>query len=251
MIDGQRIVVVMPAYNATRTLERTLSEIPRPLVDEVILVDDASADGTAALAERLGVDIVLRHEHNRGYGGNQKTCYRTALERGADIVIMLHPDYQYTPKLIAPMAGIIASGVYPVVLGSRILGNGAIQGGMPLYKYVANRALTFVENLCTSAKLSEYHTGYRAYSANVLRAVPFAENSDDFIFDNEMLSQIIMAGFPIGELTCPTRYFAEASSIRLGPSIRYGLGVLRVSGEHLAHRTGIHRHPRYAGDTQA
>lgn len=245
MIDGQRVVVVMPAYNAARTLERTLSEIPRPLVDEVILVDDASRDDTAVLARELGIDVVLQHEVNRGYGGNQKTCYRTALARDADIVIMLHPDYQYTPKLIAPMASTIAAGVYPVVLGSRILGNGALKGGMPLYKYVANRALTCIENLCTSAKLSEYHTGFRAYAADVLRTLPFEGNSDDFIFDNEILSQIIMHGFPIGEITCPTRYFAEASSIRLGPSIRYGLGVLRVSGEHLAHRTGLRRHPRY------
>ena len=245
MIDGRRVVVVMPAYNASRTLEQTLAEVPRPLVDEVILVDDASQDGTACLAQALGIERVLEHDRNRGFGGNQKTCYRAALEDGADIVIMLHPDYQYTPKLIPAMATLLASGLYSVVLGSRILGNGALAGGMPMYKYIANRGLTFLQNLCTKAKLSEYHTGYRAFTAEVLEAIPFENNSEGFVFDNELLSQAIMRGFRIAEITCPTRYFEEASSIRLSPSIRYGLGVLRVSAEHLLHRTGLIRHHRY------
>ena len=248
MINNQRVVVVLPAYNAAATLETTWREIPRPLVDEVILVDDASDDATLREAERLGVDVIIAHKENRGYGANQKTCYDAALDRGGDIIIMLHPDYQYTPKLIPAMASIIAEGVYPVVLGSRILGNGALRGGMPLYKYVANRGLTAFQNLCTGAKLSEYHTGYRAFSAKVLRSTPYYRNSDNFVFDNQMLSQVIQAGHGIAEVTCPTRYFDEASSIRLWPSTIYGLGVLQVSLQHLAHRTGVLRNPRYVAN---
>ncbi|AKS42498.1 glycosyltransferase family 2 protein [Wenzhouxiangella marina] len=241
MIAGKKLVVVLPAYNAERTLERTLEEVDRTLVDDVVLVDDASQDRTAELARRLGIEHVIRHEHNRGYGGNQKTCYARALELGADIVIMLHPDYQYTPKLIPAMGGLVASGLFPAVLGSRILGGGALAGGMPLYKYIANRALTAFQNLCTGAKLSEYHTGYRAFSAELLRELDLAANSDDFIFDNQMLGQIIAAGHPIGEVTCPTRYFQDASSINFRRSVVYGLGVLGVSLAVLAARLGLPR----------
>ena len=229
MIRGKKIIVVMPAYNAEKTLEQTWSEIPRDVVDEVILTDDCSADGTVQKAQSLGITNVLRHPANKGYGANQKTCYHRALELGADIVIMLHPDYQYTPKLIEAMAYMIANGVYPVVFGSRILGKGALKGGMPLVKYVSNRFLTFFQNIFLSQKLSEYHTGYRAFSAEVLRNVPFDLCSDDFIFDNEMAAQIFWAGYQIGEVSCPTRYFADASSINLRRSTIYGLGVLRVS----------------------
>jgi glycosyltransferase involved in cell wall biosynthesis len=245
MIDGKKIVVVLPAYNAERTLERTYAEIPHNVVDEVILVDDASNDRTVELARQIGIRHIIVHAQNRGYGGNQKTCYRHALKLGADIVVMLHPDYQYTPKLIVPMASIIAAGIYPVVLGSRILGNGARKGGMPLYKYIANRILTFIQNLLIGAKLSEYHTGYRAFSAEVLRSIQLDANSDDFVFDNEMLSQILFAGYEIAEVTCPTRYFEEASSINFWRSVRYGLGVLRVSFQHLLARLRIYVHPRY------
>ena len=229
MIHDKKVVVVMPAYNAEKTLEQTYNEIPFDIVDEVILTDDCSKDNTVEEARRLGIKEVIRHERNKGYGGNQKTCYNRALEIGADIVIMLHPDYQYTPKLIESMVYVIANGVYPVVLASRILGKGALKGGMPLIKYVANRALTFIQNLMLSQKLSEYHTGYRAFSAETLRAVDYNSNSDDFIFDNEMLAQIFYAGYEIGEVTCPTKYFPEASSINLKRSSIYGLGVLRVS----------------------
>ena len=229
MIHGKKIVVVMPAYNAEKTLEKTYAEIPRDIVDEVILTDDASRDGTVEKARELGITEVLIHPKNRGYGGNQKTCYDRALELGADIVIMLHPDYQYTPKLIESMAYIIANDVYPVVFGSRILGKGALKGGMPLVKYVANRFLTFTENLLLSQKLSEYHTGYRAFSADVLRSVDYHKCSDDFILDNEMAAQIFWEGYEIGEVTCPTKYFDDASSINLKRSSIYGLGVLRVS----------------------
>lgn len=229
MIQGKKVVVVMPAYNAEKTLEQTYNEIPFDIVDEVILTDDCSKDHTVDEAKRLGIKEVIRHERNKGYGGNQKTCYNRALELGADIVIMLHPDYQYTPKLIASMAHIIANGVYPVVLASRILGKGALKGGMPLVKYVANRTLTFIQNLLLNQKLSEYHTGYRVFSAEVLRAVDYNANSDDFVFDNEMLAQIFYAGYEMGEVTCPTKYFPEASSINLRRSSIYGLGVLRVS----------------------
>ncbi len=229
MIHGKKIIVVMPAYNAEKTLRLTLDEVPMDIVDEVILTDDHSSDGTVAAARELGIAEVLVHPENKGYGANQKTCYKRALELGADIVIMLHPDYQYTPKLIESMAYIIANGVYPVVFGSRILGGGALRGGMPLVKYVSNRFLTFTQNILLGEKLSEYHTGYRAFSADVLRAVDFERCSDDFIFDNEMAAQIFWAGFHIGEVTCPTKYFPEASSINLARSTVYGLGVLRVS----------------------
>ena len=229
MIRGRKIVVVMPAYNAEKTLEQTLAEVPRDIVDEIILTDDCSIDGTVAKARELGIREVLVHPKNRGYGGNQKTCYKRALELGADIVIMLHPDYQYTPLLIESMAYIIANGVYPVVFGSRILGGGALKGGMPLVKYISNRFLTFVQNVLLGEKLSEYHTGYRAFSAEVLHRMDFDACSDDFIFDNEMAAMIFWEGFRIGEVTCPTKYFEGASSINLARSTVYGLGVLRVS----------------------
>lgn len=229
MIQGKKVIVVMPAYNAEKTLEQTYNEIPFDIVDDVILTDDCSKDHTVDEAKRLGIKEVIRHERNKGYGGNQKTCYNRALELGADIVIMLHPDYQYTPKLIASMAHIIANDVYPVVLASRILGKGARKGGMPLIKYIANRILTFTQNILLNQKLSEYHTGYRAFSAEVLRSVDYNANSDDFVFDNEMLAQIFYAGYEMGEVTCPTKYFPEASSINLRRSSIYGLGVLRVS----------------------
>lgn len=245
MIEGKKVVVVLPAYNAERTLERTYAEIPHRVVDEVVLVDDASSDRTVELARRLGIQHIIMHQSNRGYGANQKTCYAHALQLGADIVIMLHPDYQYTPKLITAMASIIAAEVYPVVLGSRILGKGARKGGMPLYKYVANRILTFIQNILLGAKLSEYHTGYRAFDSRVLRSINLQVNSDDFIFDNEVLSQILFAGYEIAEVTCPTHYFEEASSINFMRSIRYGMGVLRVSFQHLLARLGLWVHPRY------
>ena len=229
MIHGKKVIVVMPAYNAEKTLEQTFAEIPRDIVDEVILTDDCSRDATVQKARELGIGEILLHPRNRGYGGNQKTCYDRALELGADIVIMLHPDYQYTPKLIEAMAYIIANGVYPVVFGSRILGKGARKGGMPLIKYIANRFLTLTQNLLLNQKLSEYHTGYRAFSAEVLRAVDYKLCSDDFIFDNEMAAQIFWKGFEIGEVTCPTKYFNDASSINLRRSTVYGIGVLRVS----------------------
>lgn len=241
MLADQKIVVVLPAYNAALTLERTLAEIDFRVVDEIILVDDASQDGTAALAQSLGIQHVIRHERNRGYGGNQKTCYARALELGADIVIMLHPDYQYAPRLIPAMAELVASGMFPAVLGSRILGGRALSGGMPVYKYVANRALTAFQNLCTGAKLSEYHTGYRAFSAELLRNLDFESNSDDFLFDNQMLAQIILRGDPIGEITCPTRYFDEASSLNFRRSVVYGLGVIGVSLAVLGARTGLYK----------
>lgn len=219
----------MPAYNAEKTLKQTYDEIPFDIVDEVILTDDCSNDNTVDEAHRIGIKEVLVHERNKGYGGNQKTCYDRALALGADVVIMVHPDYQYTPKLIASMAYVIANGVYPVVLASRILGKGALKGGMPMLKYISNRILTFVQNVLLNQKLSEYHTGYRAFSAEVLRAIDYHAGSDDFVFDNEMLAQIFWAGYEIGEITCPTKYFAEASSINLRRSAVYGLGVLRVS----------------------
>ncbi len=229
MIHGKKIVVVMPAYNAEKTLEQTYAEVPSDVVDEIILTDDCSRDGTVAKARELGIKEILVHSSNKGYGGNQKTCYKRALELGADIVIMLHPDYQYTPRLIESMAYIIANGVYPVVFASRILGGGALKGGMPLVKYVSNRFLTFTENILLGEKLSEYHTGYRAFSAEVLRSVDFDKCSDDFIFDNEMAAQVFWNGYRIGEVTCPTKYFPEASSINLSRSTVYGLGVLRVA----------------------
>jgi glycosyltransferase involved in cell wall biosynthesis len=241
MINEKKIVVVMPAYNAEKTLEKTFNEIPFDIVDEVIVVDDFSNDNTLAEAKRLGIQHVLVHEKNKGYGANQKTCYKKALDLDADIVIMLHPDYQYTPKLIHSIAYLISNGLYPVVLGSRILGKGALKGGMPYYKYMANRFLTALQNILIDAKLSEYHTGYRAYAREVLETIRFEENSDDFVFDNEILSQILYAGFEIAEITCPTKYFAEASSINFGRSVKYGFGVLRVSiGHFLQQRGWIH-----------
>ena len=229
MINNKKIVVVMPAYNAEQTLEKTYQEIPFDIVDEVILTDDNSKDQTIKKAKELGINEIQIHEKNKGYGGNQKTCYNRALELNADIVIMLHPDYQYTPKLIHSMAYIIANDLYPVVFASRILGKGALKGGMPKIKYIANRILTLIQNILMHQKLSEYHTGYRAFSADVLKSINYNINSDDFIFDNEMISQIFYAGFEIGEVTCPTKYFEEASSINMKRSIIYGLGVLKVS----------------------
>ena len=239
MINKKKIVVVMPAYNAEKTLEKTFNEIPFDIVDEVIIVDDFSNDNTLAEAKKLGIQHVIVHEKNKGYGANQKTCYKKALDLGADIVIMLHPDYQYTPKLIHSMAYLISNGLYPVVLGSRILGKGALKGGMPYYKYLSNRFLTAFQNILIDAKLSEYHTGYRAYARDVLQTIHFEGNSDDFVFDNELLSQILYAGFEIAEITCPTKYFAEASSINFGRSVRYGFGVLRVSIGHFLQRRGL------------
>lgn len=240
MIHGKKVVVVMPAYNAAKTLEQTHAEIPREVVDEIILVDDASRDETAILARRLGIHTVV-HPKNRGYGGNQKTCYREALQLGADVVVMLHPDYQYTPKLITAMASLIAIGQYDVVLGSRILGGGALKGGMPLYKYIFNRFLTAFENVFTGLKLSEYHTGYRAFSKRVLLELPLEENSDDFIFDNQMLAQAAYFGFAMGEISCPTKYFDDASSINFRRSSIYGIGVLATSVALGLQRAGLRR----------
>lgn len=239
MINNRKIVVVMPAYNAERTLEQTYKEIPLDIVDDVVLVDDASRDKTVEEAQRIGIKHVIKHEQNKGYGGNQKTCYNKALSLGADIVIMLHPDYQYTPKLIPAMADIIAQDLYPVVLGSRILGKGALKGGMPMYKYIFNRFLTLSQNILIGQKLSEYHTGYRAFSREVLESIYFDRCSDDFVFDNQMISQIFYAGFQIGEITCPTKYFKEASSINFSRSTTYGLGVLKTSFTHLFQKMGL------------
>jgi glycosyltransferase involved in cell wall biosynthesis len=238
LFHGKKIVVVMPAYNAAKTIEKTYREIPLDLVDEVIVTDDASSDETVEIAKRLGLRTLV-HEKNRGYGGNQKTCYTEALRLGADVAIMLHPDYQYTPALLPAMIGLITDGPFDAVLGSRILGGGALEGGMPLYKYVANRFLTATQNILTGGKLSEYHTGYRAFSREILETLPLLENSDDFVFDNQMLAQILVAGFKIGEVTCPTAYFKEASSINFGRSVTYGLGVLRTSLDAFLHRKGL------------
>ncbi len=240
MLLGRKVTVVLPAYNAASTLERTVAEIPMDVVDDIILTDDHSKDATAELSRRLGLHTI-RHDHNRGYGGNQKTCYTAALARGADIVVMLHPDYQYSPRLVTAMASMIASGHYDVVLASRILGKGALAGGMPLYKYVANRCLTFVENVLVGQKLSEYHTGYRAWSRSALLHLPLLRCSDDFVFDNQMLAQAIRLGLNIGEISCPTRYFAEASSINFRRSCVYGLGVLGTAGRCFLDRAGIAR----------
>ena len=242
MIHGKHITVVLPAYNAAKTLHQTVSEIPMEYVDDIILVDDASSDRTSELSHELGLHTIT-HAHNLGYGGNQKTCYAAALARGADVVIMLHPDYQYTPKLLVAMASLVAIGQYDVVLGSRILSEGALRGGMPLYKYLANRALTLIQNMLLSKKLSEYHTGYRAFSREVLETLPLMENSDDFVFDNQMLAQAIYFGFRIGEISCPTRYFPEASSINLRRSIIYGLGVLQTSFQYRLNRWGCLKNP--------
>ena len=239
MIKGKKVVVVLPAYNAERTLEKTYNEIPFDIVDEVVLVDDASHDKTADLGHKLGIEHIIIHENNKGYGGNQKSCYNKALSLGADIVIMLHPDYQYTPQLIPSMTHIIANDLYPVVLGSRILGKGALKGGMPVYKYIANRFLTLAQNVMMRHKLSEYHTGYRAFSADVLRKINFNANSDDFVFDNQMLAQIFYAGFEIGEITCPTKYFEEASSINFARSSKYGIGCLNVAFKYMMNKSGV------------
>ncbi|HMN32995.1 MAG TPA: glycosyltransferase family 2 protein [Chitinophagaceae bacterium] len=239
MINNKKIIVVLPAYNAAKTLEQTYSEIPFDIVDDVVLVDDVSNDNTVEVAEKLGIKHIIKHDQNKGYGGNQKSCYNKAMELNADIVVMLHPDYQYTPKLIPAMCSIIANELYPVVLGSRILGKGALKGGMPLYKYIFNRFLTLSENLLINQKLSEYHTGYRAFSVDVLKNIRFNDNNDDFIFDNEMLSQIFMKKYEVAEITCPTKYFEEASSINFSRSLKYGLGVLRVSIVHRLHIWGI------------
>lgn len=239
MFNGKKVVVVLPAYNAAPTLEITYNEIPMDIVDEVILVDDASKDNTSELARSIGIKHVIRHEKNKGYGGNQKTCYDKALELGADIVIMLHPDYQYTPKLIPAMTSIIGNELYHVVFGSRILGKGALKGGMPLYKYIANRFLTLTQNVLMGQKLSEYHTGYRAFSRSVLEKISYHNNSDDFVFDNQMIAQICYEGFEIAEVTCPTKYFEEASSINFRRSSIYGLGVLWVSLGYFLQKLGI------------
>lgn len=240
MINGKRVIVVLPAYNAGKTLERTIAEIPSDVVDDLLLVDDASGDDTVEVAKRLGIPYVV-HSINRGYGGNQKTCYTEALKRGADIVIMLHPDYQYSPRLIGAMGWLAASGEFDIVLGSRILGKGAREGGMPLYKYVSNRALTAFQNLLLGIKLSEYHTGYRTFTREVLETLPLMECSDDFVFDNQILAQAAQFGFRIGEISCPTRYFAEASSINFGRSVVYGMGVLATAAKFRLHRSGIKR----------
>lgn len=239
MLNGKKIIVVLPAYNAELTLEKTYNEIPFDIVDDVILVDDASKDNTSELGRKLGIKHVIKHEKNKGYGGNQKTCYNTALGLGADIVIMLHPDYQYTPKLIHAMSSIIAFDVYPAVFGSRILGMGALKGGMPLYKFIFNRMLTLFQNIMMGQKLSEYHTGYRAFSAKVLNSVNYNICSDDFVFDNEICAQIFMKGHEIAEVTCPTKYFPEASSINFKRSSIYGMGVLRTSIIYRLQKMGL------------
>jgi glycosyltransferase involved in cell wall biosynthesis len=243
MINGKRIAVVMPAYNAERTVEKTVAELT-DVVDIKILVDDSSTDQTAELSKRLGVRTFI-HDANYGYGRNQQTCYREALAAGADIVVMVHPDYQYTPLLVPAMAGMVASGIYDMVLGSRILGAGALKGGMPFYKYVFNRLLTAFQNICLGIKLSEYHTGFRAFSRDLLQTLPLLENSDDFVFDNQMIAQAAMFGFKIGEISCPTKYFEEASSISFQRSVKYGLGVLATTASFVLHKAGIHQVPRF------
>lgn len=245
MLKGKHVVVVMPAYNAERTLRKTYAEIPKEIVDDVILVDDQSHDRTAEIARSLGINTIV-HSKNRGYGGNQKTCYKEAIKLGADIVIMVHPDYQYTPKLVNAMASLIAEGLFDCVLGSRILGVGAVRGGMPRYKYVANRVLTLIQNLLLWYKLSEYHTGYRAFSRKVLETLPLENNDDDFVFDNQMLSQILYAGFDIGEVTCPTRYMEDSSSIGFLKAVLYGIGVIKTSVIFRLHRWGLCRSRLFA-----
>jgi glycosyltransferase involved in cell wall biosynthesis len=245
MVKGKKVVVVMPAYNAALTLEKTYIEINQDIVDDVVLVDDNSTDNTVEVAKKIGIKHIISHERNKGYGGNQKSCYAKALEIGADIVIMVHPDYQYTPLLISPISYIIANDLYPVVLASRILGKGALKGGMPMYKYIANRFLTLTQNILIGQKLSEYHSGYRAFSREVLETINYEVNSDDFVFDNQMISQIFYAGFEIGEVTCPTKYFEEASSINLARSTTYGLGVLATSVKHFFQRMGLAKFKMY------
>ncbi len=238
MLNNRRIAVVLPAYNAAKTLHRTVLEIPRDVVDDIILTDDASKDNTSELARELGLHVI-RHDNNRGYGGNQKTCYTAALARGADIVVMLHPDYQYTPLLVTAMASMIAYDQYDCVLASRILGNGALRGGMPVYKYISNRLLTLVQNLLMGQKLSEYHTGYRAWSRQVLERLPLLSCSDDFVFDNQMIVQTVYFGFRMGEISCPTKYFEDASSINFGRSVTYGLGVLKSALQFFLKKRGL------------
>ena len=248
MVNGKKVVVVMPAYNAEKTLRKTYGEIPLDIVDDVILVDDASRDRTSEIARELGIRTIV-HQENLGYGGNQKSCYRAALELGADIVIMVHPDYQYTPKLIPAMASMIAYGEFDTVLASRILGTGAREGGMPFYKYISNRFLTLFENVMLSHKLSEYHTGFRAFSREILERLPLHRNSNDFVFDNQMLAQIVWFGYRIGELTCPTRYFEDASSINFRRSVTYGLGVLKTSLQFRLQKWGVLSSPIFSGET--
>ena len=249
MLNGKKIVVVLPAYNAAKTLEMTYNEIPFEFVDDVVLVDDASRDDTAEVAQRLGIRTTI-HEENKGYGGNQKTCYRTALGLGADIVVMLHPDYQYTPRLITAMASMIAYGEFDAVLASRILGIGALKGGMPRYKYIANRFLTLAENILLGHKLSEYHTGYRAFSREILERLPLDRNSDDFVFDNQMLAQIVWFGYRIGEVSCPTKYFKDASSINFRRSVVYGLGVLKTAAQFRINKLGLLNSPVFPRDSR-
>ncbi len=239
MLKEKKVIVVFPAYNAGKTLENTYREIPFDIVDDVLLVDDASKDNTVEVARKIGIKNIIRHEKNKGYGGNQKSCYDTALALKGDIIIMVHPDYQYTPKLIHSMSYLIANGLYPVVLGSRILGMGALKGGMPLYKYIFNRFLTLSQNIIIGAKLSEYHTGYRAFSREVLENINYHANSDDFVFDNQMLSQILYHGYEIAEITCPTKYFEESSSINFSRSLKYGLGVMKTSLMHATQKLGL------------
>lgn len=241
MINQLKVIIVLPAYNASKTLESTFSEIPFDIVDEVVLVDDHSSDETLEVSKRLGIKHIIKHNVNKGYGGNQKTCYDKALELGADIVVMLHPDYQYTPKLIHSMCYLIANGVYPVVFGSRILGKGALSGGMPLYKYVANRILTLIQNILMNQKLSEYHTGFRAYRSDVLENINYHLNSDDFIFDNQIIAQIFSKGYEIAEITCPTKYFENSSSINFNRSVQYGIGVLVTSIQYFLYRFGLYK----------
>lgn len=241
MFNGKKVVVVLPAYNAALTLEKTIGELDRSLVDDIVLVDDCSTDNTLDKARELGIEHAYRHEKNTGYGGNQKTCYTKALELNADIIVMLHPDYQYTPLLMPAIVSIIGNNLYPVVFGSRILGKGALKGGMPYYKYVANRVLTFIQNILMNQKLGEYHTGYRAYNKEVLERINYQILSDDFIFDNQIIAQIFGKGYEIGEITCPTKYFEEASSINFKRSVIYGLGVLKVSALYFLHRMGVIR----------
>ncbi len=239
MIDKKRIVVVLPAYNADNTLEMTYKKIPFDIVDDVILVDDDSKDNTIKEAKKIGIKYIIEHNNNLGYGGNQKSCYNKALEIGGDIIIMLHPDYQYSPKLLRSMCYLLADGAYEVVIGSRILGKGALKGGMPKYKYVANRVLTFCQNILMNQKLSEYHTGYRAFTSNVLKSINYNINSNDFVFDNQMIAQIFYLNFEIAEITCPTKYFKEASSINLIRSIKYGIGVMWVAFSYFLQKTGL------------
>lgn len=245
MLNGKKITVVMPAYNAARTVAQTYYEIPHDLIDQVILVDDQSKDETVTLARELGIETVIEHAKNLGYGGNQKTCYAQALAQGADVVVMLHPDYQYTPRLLVALASMVAFGEYDVALGSRMLGGGALRGGMPMYKFISNRALTLAQNTIMGTHLSEFHTGYRAFSREVLLSLPLDANSDNFVFDNQMLAQAAYFGFTIGELSCPTKYFKEASSISLWPSVRYGIGVLSTAVEFALQKRGLLHRRRY------